>query len=298
MVEASVPMRFSSVLVVAGALALAQGAFAQAFATNHISGNPDDSDSLIVFDPSSPGGYATVGSMGVPNIGFSGLDFDGDGNLWAYASFYKSTGGAASGLYSVDPSTGQATPVGQSFQSLQDLAYNPVDGKMYGINTQQAAFTRLYEVDLTTGATTQVGMLSGLPEQHYIQGLGIDSQGNFFLHDVANDVIFRGDGASFTSMYELDIVTASSQGLTVDWSRDDAGYHAIVGQGEFPNYVSAVNTFAVDGSGYFEGDAFGPNDAGGFPPVQAGDIAIMPIPAPGGAAVVALAGAVMLRRRR
>jgi hypothetical protein len=169
---------------------------------------------------------------------------------------------------------------------------------MYGVNTQQASITRLYEVDLATGATTQVGEVSGLPGQHYIQGLGIDSQGNFFLHDVANDVIFRGDGSSFSSMYELDIVTVSSQGLGIDWSRDDTGYHTLVGQGEFPNYVSTVNSFAVDGSGYFEGDAFGPNDQGGFPPVQAGDIAIMPIPAPGGAAIVALAGGVALRRRR
>jgi hypothetical protein len=112
-------MRVSSLLVVAGALALAPGAFAQAFATNHLSGNSDDSDALIMFDPSDPSGYTTVGSMGVPNIGFSGLDFDANGNLWAYASYYKSTGGAASGLYSVDPSTGQATAVGQSFQSLQ-----------------------------------------------------------------------------------------------------------------------------------------------------------------------------------
>lgn len=291
-------MRVSSLLVVAGALALAPGAFAQAFATNHLSGNSDDSDALIMFDPSDPSGYTTVGSMGVPNIGFSGLDFDANGNLWAYASYYKSTGGAASGLYSVDPSTGQATAVGQSFQSLQDLAYNPANGKMYGVNTQQASITRLYEVDLATGATTQVGEVSGLPGQHYIQGLGIDSQGNFFLHDVANDVIFRGDGSSFSSMYELDIVTVSSQGLGIDWSRDDTGYHTLVGQGEFPNYVSTVNSFAVDGSGYFEGDAFGPNDEGGFPPVQAGDIAIMPIPAPGGAAIVALAGGVALRRRR
>ncbi|MFG0292221.1 MAG: SMP-30/gluconolactonase/LRE family protein [Phycisphaerales bacterium JB050] len=292
-------MRVSSVFMMASVLALTPGAFAQAFATNHLAGNTDGSDALIMFDPSSPSRYTTIGSTGVPNIGFGGLDFDANGNLWAYASYYKTTGGAASGLYSIDPLTGQATPVGQSFTSLQDLAYNPVDGKMYGINTQQAAITRLYEVDLATGSTTQVGSFTGLPEQHYINGLGIDSQGNFYLHDVANGMIFQGDGSSFSSLYDLDVVTVASQGLTIDWSRDDTGYHTLVGQGEFPNYISTVNSFSVDGSGYFYGDAFGPNNLDGIPPVQAGDIAIMPaIPAPGGAALMALAGAVSLRRRR
>jgi hypothetical protein len=292
-------MRSSSLLALAAALSAAPGVFAQAFATNHLSGFADDSDALIMFDPSSPSGYTTIGSTGVPNIGFGGLDFDAAGNLWAYASYYKSTSGAASGLYSINPVTGQATAVGQSFTSLQDLAYNPVDGKMYGINTQQAAVTRLYEVNLATGATTQVGTFSGLPQQHFINGLGIDSQGSFYLHDVANGMIFQGDGSSFSQMYDLDIVTVSSQGLTIDWSRGDTGYHTLVGQGEFPNYVSTVNSFEVDGSGYFPGDAFGPNDLDGLPPVQAGDMAIMPaIPAPGGAAVLALAGAASLRRRR
>lgn len=284
--------------MIAGALLAAPGASAQMYATNHLSGFADGSDALIMFDPASPGSYTTIGSLGVSNVGFSGLDFDASGNLWAYASFYKSTGGAAAGLYSVDPATGQATAIGQSFQSLQDLAYNPVDGKMYGVNTQGASVTRLYEIDLDTGTPTQVGVFTGLEDQHYIQGLGIDSQGRFYLHDVANDAIYEGDGVSFTSLYDLDVVTVSSQGLTVDWSRNDRGYHALVGQGEFPNYISTINTFGTDGSGYTSGDAFGPNDQDGLPPVQAGDIAMMPIPAPASGLVLGLAGLMASRRRR
>ncbi|MFU8829693.1 MAG: DUF4394 domain-containing protein, partial [Phycisphaerales bacterium] len=260
-------MRSSLFFMMAGALCAAPLASAQMYASNHLSGFADGSDALIMFDPGNPGGYTTIGSFGVPNIGFGGLDFDSNGNLWAYASFYKSTGGAATGLYSVDLTTGQATPVGQSFHSLQDLAYNPANGKMYGINTQQAAVTRLYEIDLSTGSTTQVGTFSGLPNQHHINGLGIDSQGNFYLHDVANDMIHVGDGLNFSTLYQLDVVTVSSQGMTIDWSRNDQGYHALVGQGDFPNYISTLNSFAIDGSGYHYGQPFGPNDDSGLPPV-------------------------------
>lgn len=284
--------------MVAGALCAAPAAFGQAFATNHLAGLGNNSDALVMFDPANPSAYTTVGSLGVANIGFGGLDFDASGNLWAYASYHKVTGGAVGGLYSIDPNTGQASAVGSNFQSLQDLAYNPVDGKMYGINTQQNSITRLYEVDLSTGSTTQVGQLTGLTGTHYILGLGFDSQGNMYLHDVANDLILSGNGSSFSTLYDLDIVTTGSQGLTLDWSRDDQGYHSLVGQGEFPNYISTLNGFAPDGSGYTYGPAFGPNDQSGLPPVQAGDIAIMPIPAPATGLLAGFAGFAAMRRRR
>ncbi len=291
-------MHRSRYILVAAALCSAPTAFGQAFATNHLGGYSDNSDALIMFDPANPADYTTIGSLGAANIGFGGLDFDANGNLWAYASYHKVTGGAIGGLYNIDISTGQATAVGNSFQSLQDLAYNPVDGKMYGINTQQNSITRLYEVDLNTGSTTQVGQLTGLTGTHYILGLGFDSLGNMYLHDVANDRILTGDGASMSTLYTLDIVTTGSQGLTIDWSRDDRGYHTLVGQGEFPNYISTVNSFYSDGSGYTYGPAFGPNKENGLPPVQAGDIAIMPIPAPATGLLAGLAGLSAARRRR
>ena len=265
-----------SCLAGCAALAVAGGPFA--YAPNAINDNPDDSDDLIQFDPTNPSGYSVIGSMGVENIGFGGLDFDADGNLWAYASYYKSTGGAASGLYSVDMSTGEASPVGINLQSLQDIAFNPVDGKMYGVNTRQASMTRLYEIHLDTGLVTDLGLFSGLPAQHIINGFAIDSSGKMYLQDHSSDAIYVTEDISTDVMPLIALPQDNnfSQGMSIDWSRGDAGYHAAVGYGIFPNYFSQINVFTTDGLSYNIGESFGPNDADGLPPVQPGDIALQP----------------------
>lgn len=258
------------------AIAVAGGPFA--YAPNSINDNADESDDLIMFDPASPGGYTVIGSMGVGNIGFGGLDFDADGNLWAYASYYKSTGGAASGLYSVDMNTGVASPVGINLQTLQDIAFNPVDGKMYGVNTRQASMTRLYEIHLDTGLVTDLGLFSGLPTQHITNGFAFDSSGRMYLQDHSSDAIYVTDDVSVdvTPLIALPQDNNFSQGMTIDWSRGDVGYHAAVGYGTFPNYFSQINVFTTDGLSYSIGDSFGPNDSDGLPPVQPGDIALPP----------------------
>src|SRR5690606_37526695 len=119
----------------------------------------------------NPAGWTVVGSMGVDNVGFGGMDFDANGNLWAYASFYKSTGGAASGLYSIDTSTGLATPVGDAPRRfLDDIAFNPANGKMYGLKTQNNA-TYLWTINLNDGELTYAGEVSGLQDRHNVNGL-------------------------------------------------------------------------------------------------------------------------------
>ncbi len=271
------PYQTPLTLLACAAMTAAAGG-ATIYATNNLAATPGESDELIVFDSSDPSSYTTIGTLGVDNIGFGGLDFDADGNLWAFASFFKNTGGAASGLYSVDIGTGLATPVGLSFQSLQDIAFNPVDGKLYGTNTQQASMTRLYEIDTDSGEVAFVMMFEGLPEQHHIMSFAIDSEGVFYIQDLLSDTIFVGDGASFEPLYELDIDCNFSQGMTIDWSRDGVGYHGAVGYGVFPDFFSTVNAFTLDGSSYAVGAPFGPNDDEGVPPVEPGDLAIMPAP--------------------
>ena len=238
---------------------------------------PDD---LVMFDSEHPEAFVIVGSMNVPGISFGGMDFDSEGNLWAYASLYKATGGAASGLYSVDINTGAATVQGTiSPQTLQDIAFNPVDNQMYGINSQNNV-TRLYTIDLTTGAVTTVGIFTGLPDPHHAMGFAIDSDGNFYLQELRTcDCIYKGTGLDLELLYELPQDTHFSQGMTIDWSRNNRGYHAAVGQGEFPNYFSQINYFAPDGSGYVLGPDFGPNEmyeGYGYPLVEPGDLAVMP----------------------
>ncbi len=250
-----------------------------AYAPNSLFTTISDQDDLVVFDVDNPAGYTVVGPMGSPNIGFGGMDFDRDGNLYAYASFYKSTGGAASGLYRVDMDTGAATPIGVSPQSLEDLAFNPVDDTMYGIRSQNN-ITRLYRVNLVTGQVTQVGQIQSEPPILRSLGLAFDSEGSLYIHDAELDMIFKGSGLTVAPLHQIPQDTVFSQGMTVDWSRDDMGYHGAVGQGDFPNYFSQLNTFDATGEHYTLGPAFGPNIPGGdgytYPPVQLGDIAVVP----------------------
>src|SRR5690606_12962421 len=177
--------------------------------------------------------------------------------------------------------------------------YNPVNGRLYGVNTQrQYKTTTLYEIDTVTGDVIARGTFSGIPASHTISGFGIDSRGTCYLQDAENRAIYvADDGLNLTTLYSLDeLDTFGSQGMTIDWSRDDQGYHAAVGRGDFPNYFSTINSFNIDGSEYLLGGSFGPNSPDGIPPVQPGDIAIMPVPAPGGAVI--LAALPLLSRRR
>ncbi|MCC5823477.1 MAG: DUF4394 domain-containing protein [Phycisphaerales bacterium] len=273
-VKCIVPLALFPALALAGPTAYAPNGL---FTTNQ------GMDDLVMFDVDDPAGYTVIGPMGVPNVGFGGMDFDAEGNLYAYASFFHNTGGAASGLYSVNMQTGQATPIGNSIQSLDDIGFNPADGEMYGVRSQNQV-TRLYRINLTTGQTSLVGVLSADPPINTAIGLAFDSEGNIFIHNTSNDTIYSGFGLSLTPLYEIPQDTNFSQGMTIDWSRDDTGYHAAVGRGVFPNYFSQLNTFAMDGSGYFLGDSFGPLIPGGdgfnYPPVQLGDVAIVPASGP------------------
>ena len=322
-------MRFPYLLAAAGTVSLAAVASADTiYAPNNFDPlNPGSTgpSQLIRFDSADPAGYTVVGSMGVANVGFGGLAFDNAGNLWAYASYYKDNGGAVSGLYSVNTATGLATPVGgPPRRFLDDIAFNPADGGMYGVKTQNND-TYLWKIDLATGDLTEQGVFAGLPERHNVTGLGFDSGGNVYLLENRNfytedsetgervtldaSGIYKGTGLSVGLLYSLEPYEnwglVGAQGIDIDWSRDNLGYHNAVGRDDFPDYYSTLNTFFGDGSGYVPGAPFGPNvDNGGFgyPPVQLGDLAIAPdpaaiVPEPAAFSVLLLGGAFGLSRR-
>ncbi len=253
------------------------------YATNHLGLYPGFGDTLIKFNASDPAGFTTIGELG-NNLGFGGLEFDADGNLWAYAT-HNSFGGAVSGLYKVDLETGAATVQGTpSSQSLTDLAWNPTNDTMYGVYSQSFTNGRLFEVNLETGSVTIAGEFSGLDAQNNLVGLAIDSDGLFYVFDNMNKKLYRSDAEfNLTLLYGPDELTCpqcelaiGSQGIGIDWSRHDVGYHGAIGQGVFPNYYNNLNTFDLDGAQYTWGPDWGPNHPDGLPQVQPGDLAILP----------------------
>jgi hypothetical protein len=78
---------------------------------------------------------------------------------------------AAGNLGTVDLNTGAVTVIGNTHQTLVDIAFDP-SGNLYGIT-----FGQLYRIDRTTAATTLVGNLNaGSP----LNSLVFDSAGNLF----------------------------------------------------------------------------------------------------------------------
>jgi hypothetical protein len=281
-------MILRAAVAAAGVMLLASNAGAvQIYAMNNQgnAGPGSNEDTLTVFDHTNPGGFITIGPTGLPDGGFGGLDFDGAGNLWGYVSF-----GLTPGLYSVNVNTGQATLQGNlSGQALQDLAYNPVDGTMYGVDGRD-----LYTVNLVTGAVTYTGTFFDVPSGALDVGLGCDSSGNFYIHDIVTDAIYKGTLASQSLLYATDMDTNYSQGLTVNWAGDNRGYHAALGPWPGGNYYSRLYSFDPNGGDLALEGLFNPD--GTFPIFEGGDIAI--IPGPGGLALLVLAGLGARRRRR
>jgi hypothetical protein len=281
-----------------GMAAVSTAQAVEIFAMNNLHGtnNGTNMDALIRFDSATPGTFTTIGVTGVANSGFGGLDFSGSGQLYGWASFALGTGAFDGGLYSVNPGTGAATRISAPGVTLnmQDLAWNPVSGQMVGVNSAANVCT-LYNINLATGATAPIGVVTGLPATNLEVGLAYDSTGAVYIHDIASDVIYRGAGLAVTALHTLPQNTNFSQGMTVDWSNGNQGYHATIGN--TPAFFATLNTFNATAGSYAVGGSFGlaPN---GLPSVEAGDIAIRPIPAPG---VLALAAAGLLvggRRRR
>jgi hypothetical protein len=109
-------------------------------------------DRLIRFDSANPLGTMTlIGASGVPGQGFSGLDFGGDGVLYGATGFGSNSGAfAGSKLYSISPTTGAATLVGDLVtpinEAVTDLSWNPAKQIMQMITYDGASHT-LYSFD-------------------------------------------------------------------------------------------------------------------------------------------------------
>ena len=200
---------------------------------------------IIRFDIGDTDSYELVASTNW--ILFTDLEFDGDGNLYAWKCGNGFAGGS---LYLVDQDTGDLQHIGDGDTSLNDLAWNPVDKTMYGTYPWAANAppyqTKLYTVDLQTGATTLVGGIEddGPSTLNWMSGLGIDSEGSFYYYNnAANGAaeneqgIWKskepGNGLDVELAHDLAAALSEPVGsfqvgpLFVDWSRDDRGYGSV-----------------------------------------------------------------------
>jgi hypothetical protein len=147
---------------------------------------PDGTLYGMIDTGSSGGQLATVNTLtgattpiGSPT-GISNLDaiaFTPTGTLYA-ASF------ATNSLYTVNPSTGVASLVGNlGFTGVMDLAWDSRNSTMYAIESLGAG-SALYSLNLSTGAGTFV---TATPGDGCLMGLAIDSANRFLATDYCSN---------------------------------------------------------------------------------------------------------------
>jgi hypothetical protein len=143
--------------------------------------------------------YAWVAALGPHGEGPCYFDLDNPGDiiqLSTDSSPYFLSGGTwtnnwrwlgveyySGSLWEIYPETGEMIEIGGGGVSLNGLAYNLVNNKLYA-----AASFDLYEIDIKTGEQTYIGDYGEGPE--YMIGIAFDADGILFGWDVANDSLW------------------------------------------------------------------------------------------------------------
>jgi hypothetical protein len=261
-------------------------------------------DRIIRFDSANPAGtVVTVGSTGVANRGFSGLDFAGNGNLYGGTGF-NSDGSAFAGsqLYQINPNTGAGVLVGSmnlpQGVACTDMSWNPVTQQMLMIGNQGTATNNLYTINLGTGAATLVGAISGITGGLDI-GLASNSAGVNYVHDIVGDRMYVLAGLVATPLPSpIGVDTNFSQGMVINHQGANEWFLGAIGSS--PTLFSQVMQINnATGAGTTVPNGAWPLHSNGLPEYETGDLAIPVVPEPTGAMLFVAGGlAAALKRRR
>ena len=114
--------------------------------------------------------------------GLVGIDFSPGGTLYGLR---VGTGGTDAMLYSINPASGAATPIGTGlgisggFFFEGDLAFDPTTGTLYGLARLVTPDIQLFSINTTTGSGTIIGGFDASFRDP--SGMAFDSAGNLWV---------------------------------------------------------------------------------------------------------------------
>ena len=161
-----------------------------------------------------------------------GIASRSDGALFGLTSFQGTP--VPNALYQIDPVSGASTLVGSTgltniFEG--DLAFNPVNGSLFGIENVDSASNRsLFRIDVTTGVATIVGNISA--PNGDLSAMAFDASGRLFVIDTGNAMLLNVDPttAGINSSVSLSMQLGARGGMAFD-PTTGTGYVADGGNG-------------------------------------------------------------------
>jgi hypothetical protein len=145
---------------------------------------------LAIVSPTTGAIVSTIGDLGVPLIA---LEIDGTGQMWGVG--YENQSVNDTFLYRINKETAAITPVGDTGVSFtMDLSFDP-SGNLYS-----TVANNLYQLNLSTGASTLVATITGVPSGGKDEGvMGI-------MHDT-DGTLYATEYVVASPLYEINPIT-------------------------------------------------------------------------------------------
>jgi hypothetical protein len=134
----------------------------------------------VLYDVNVATGAATnPRSVGTGANSLVGITFAPSGTLYGLTTF---VGSPPNSLITINPATGASSSIGATGLSISegDLAFDPTNGALYGIQHLSNSNRQLYTINAATGAGTVVGTLGGLTDDDF-SALAFASDGTLYM---------------------------------------------------------------------------------------------------------------------